>query len=144
LASRISPPATPGLLLKGSAPVKKRRLKLGRNPRERDEEHLSAIRVLQCISCGLDQGCEAAHIRMSRGKGTGGGTGLKPSDEFTLPLCSGCHRQQHAEGEESFYEAIDLDPHLAAAKLYAVSPSIDTMRAIVALFLASRIIGEPS
>lgn len=29
--------------------------------------------------------------------------GLKPGDDKTLPGCSACHKQQHQQGERSFY-----------------------------------------
>jgi hypothetical protein len=137
-AGRFSPPAPPGILLKGAAPTKKTKKDLGRSPRVHDEAYLSALRLCQCLSCGLDAGCEAAHVRMNRGKGTGGGIGMKPNDNNCLPLCTGCHRQQHAEGEQIFWDALDINPLDAARKLYSVSPDVTSMRTIVGAFLSVR------
>ena len=41
---------------------------------------------------------EAAHVR----RGTDGAMGVKPSDNYALPLCEAAHRLQHKIGEESF------------------------------------------
>lgn len=51
---------------------------------------------------------EAAHVRIR----TNGGTGIKPSDEFVVPLCSNCHRTQHG-GERTFWGNIDKPLELA-------------------------------
>ena len=131
IGGRIGDIAPVGSLLKGSTPARTRKKDLGRAPRERDEAHLSAIRKCQCLYCGLDAGCEAAHVRMSRGRGTGGGMGMKPSDKFTVPLCVNCHREQHSVGEQTFWDSIDLDPLWAADKIYSVSPDVTAMRAVV-------------
>lgn len=139
MSFRIAPPAAPGSLFKQPAPARKKKLQMGRQVRERDTEHLEAVRACPCISCGLDNRCEAAHIRISRGRDTGGGTALKPSDNLVTPLCVGCHREQHAGSEVQFWEAIGIDPFLVAAKLYAVSPNVELMRAIVHLFIAARV-----
>lgn len=136
-AFRIQSPSSEPLF-KQPTPVRKKKLQMGRQPRERDEAHLAALRRCQCISCGLDAGCEAAHVRTNRGPGTGGGMGMKPHDRNCLPLCVGCHRQQHAEGEQIFYDAIDLDPNTACRQVYSVSPDIPMMRAIVGRILALR------
>lgn len=57
---------------------------------------------------------ECAHVR----RGTDGGQGLKPSDQWTLSLCRWHHAEQHAIGEEAFEKryAIDL---LALAEEFA-------------------------
>lgn len=64
----------------------------------RSEKHLKFVRSLPCLIHGTTPS-EAAHIRTF----TDGGTGLKPSDHFTVPLCSKCHREQHHEGEITFW-----------------------------------------
>jgi hypothetical protein len=69
----------------------------------------------QCGERGLEP-CSgdvvASHIRI----GTDGGTGFKPSDWWTLPLCDSHHKELH-RGERSFYERYGIDPH-ALARLY--------------------------
>lgn len=82
----------------------------------RDKKHLAFLRRLPCVACLSMENIQAAHIR----RHTDGGTGLKPSDNFTLSLCFLCHNFQHQKGEVTFYgdvyKAIDL-----ANELYAMS-----------------------
>lgn len=134
-AARFFPPAAPGSLFK-CASVKPRKVKDGQ--RVRDEKHLAAIRKLPCCACGIDPGGEAAHIRMTRAGKPITGIGLKPSDEFCLPLCHDEHMQQHAQGEVLFWEQVGIDPLRMAANLFALSPDIDKMRATVLNSFATR------
>ena len=55
-------------------------------------------------SCSVE-GCsglpiEVAHVR----RGTNCGTGLKPSDKWTISLCQEHHGEQHRVGEKTFSE----------------------------------------
>ena len=72
-----------------------------------------------CVSCGARiNGCDPAHLRTS----TDGGTGLKPSDKYTNPLCRECHEKQHRIGEKSFWiEVMIHNPAFAinCVKAYA-------------------------
>jgi hypothetical protein len=61
--------------------------------------------------------------------------GMKSNDEHATPLCSGCHRQQHAEGEQVFWDAIDIIPLDVAKKLHTASPDVARMRAIIGAVL---------
>lgn len=70
---------------------------------KRSQKHLSFIRKLPCCVCRVSGNTEAAHVRI----GTQGGTGIKPSDEFTVPLCVYCHRKSHQIGERTFWGDID-------------------------------------
>ena len=61
------------------------------------------VRGHNCTCVEIDPtGCggkiEAAHVR----RGTDGGIGMKPGDNFSLPLCSNHHAEQHCIGEQSF------------------------------------------
>lgn len=135
-AARFFPPAAPGSLLKGANTVPRRKDK--HEPRQRDEPHLEAIRKVMCISCGIDPGGEAMHIRLTRVGKPITGMGLKPSDRFTLPGCHDCHMTQHREGEVTYYEQLGIDPLRMAATLFALSPDIDKMRAAVLNSFATR------
>lgn len=75
----------------------------------RDSKHLKFIRTLPCCKCRANQPSEAAHIRI----GTDGGTGKKPSDKYTVPLCHNCHHEQHQIGERSFWGDVDKAKALA-------------------------------
>lgn len=93
----------------------------------RDRGHLALIRRLPCIACGRDGQTEAAHVR----NGTDGGTGLKPSDRWCVPLCGACHRRQHSVGEVTFWGEVGIDPTGPANALWVKSGDIDAMRRIV-------------
>ena len=137
-AARIAPPAPPGSLLKGARAPKR---KSERRAKVSDAAHLDALRQCSCLSCGAEHQTEAAHVRMSRGAGTGGGMGMKPSDAPAVPLCSKCHRDQHAAPEAGFWAALSIDPIRAALALYQRSPEVELMRQIVVVFRAAAVVG---
>jgi len=132
-ATRIAPADRPGALFKAPRSVKQRR-PIGRNPRLTDAEHLEAIRQCPCLRCGQDPCGEAAHVRMDSSTGLG----LRPGDDRAVPLCHGCHMDQHAVGELSFWDAASMAPLTVAASLWRLSPNAEAMRAIcfVAIGLA--------
>lgn len=107
-----------------------------RKPRKKAGEHLAAIRELSCLTCGA-RPVEAAHIRMACLAFGKRETGMaeKPSDQWTLPLCSTCHRTgpdaQHAGAELGFYQEHSIDPFVVAMSLWAASPDIEAMEHIV-------------
>jgi hypothetical protein len=123
MAGRIAPISSVGSLLKQFREAKRPR----RPKRELAAGHLALIRRLPCISCDNDSGCEAAHLRIN----TGAGTGLKPGDRWALPLCHTCHVKQHAIGEHAFWDALDLDPVGVAVALHAKSGDLAAMRELV-------------
>ncbi|MDQ2079523.1 hypothetical protein RA307_04955 [Xanthobacteraceae bacterium Astr-EGSB] len=135
---RISPIAPPGSLLK-VAP-REHATKPARRPkstkgRDLDAKHLALVRRCPCLSCDADPAGEAAHVRMSGPDKPMPGAGAKPSDRFALPICPACHtrgaRAQHRVGEARFWRGLGLDPLLICAELYAASPDIEAMRAVV-------------
>lgn len=79
----------------------------------RDKRHLQFIRKLPCCVCGK-MPSEAAHIRM----GYFGGTGMKPGDDCTVPLCKPCHTEQHQLGEVAFWAASIGSAKWLAKRLY--------------------------
>jgi hypothetical protein len=93
--------------------------------------HLAFIRKLSCVRCGTPWRIEAAHVRI----GTDGGTGLKPSDCYAVPLCGECHTTgigaQHRCGELTFWSRLRVDPLALAASLWAVSGDITAGERIV-------------
>jgi hypothetical protein len=46
--------------------------------------------------------------------------GVKPSDRYSVPLCTACHAHQH-DGELSFWAALGIDPLNVALRLWTVS-----------------------
>ena len=67
-----------------------------------------------CVPGCLCIPIECAHVRT----GTNGGIGLKPSDRWTVSLCSAHHAEQHRIGERRFEQRYALDL-LALAKSFA-------------------------
>lgn len=61
---------------------------------------------------------EVAHVRI----GTNGGTGMKPGDDWTVPLCAGHHREQHQRGEPKFWYSRKIDPRELAQSYWQLSP----------------------
>lgn len=66
-------------------------------------KHFDFIRSLPCVSCNELPPSEVSHIR----KGTNGGMGLKPGDNYTVPQCRNCHMELHRIGEQSFWGDMD-------------------------------------
>ena len=91
-------------------------------------KHLAFIRSLPCAACGVCIGIEAAHVRYPdalAGKPMAG-MGAKPDFFWTIPLCTGCHRDQHERGDERVWWALrGFDPD---------SPSLSILTLCVALW----------
>lgn len=92
---------------------------MGTTSRIRSSEHLSWVSTQPCIvsGCWASQ-CDAAHVR----RGTGGGMGLKPGDQWVIPLCRVHHREQHQIGEAAFERLYHLDLKNLAEATWAHSP----------------------
>ena len=91
-----------------------------RQPRQRNERHLAWIRTLPCCVCGDDISTEAAHIRTGSINHDKPPTGMgeKPGDFWVLQLCSKCHREQHAAGDElKWWASKGLDPFMLAIQM---------------------------
>ena len=63
--------------------------------RIRDKVHLGFVASQPCLICGR-QPSDPHHLRFAQPRALG----LKVSDEFTVPLCRGHHRQLHQAGDE--------------------------------------------
>ena len=61
----------------------------------RDKAHLKFVASQACLVCGR-QPSDPHHLRFAQPRAIG----LKVSDEFTVPLCRGHHRQLHQTGNE--------------------------------------------
>jgi hypothetical protein len=79
------------------------------------------------LACRRGPPSVCAHLRL----GTDGGTGLKPGDRHTLPLCWRCHQHQHQIGERLFWAALGIDPHLASARLFAAGGDLRALNRVV-------------
>lgn len=88
----------------------------------RSEAHKQFVRGFVCaIFDKAGHECEGkiecAHVRV----GTDGGTSLKPSDCWCIPLCAAGHREQHAVGERSFETKYGIRMKEIAEKLWRIS-----------------------
>ena len=92
LAPPLAPAVQPDLV-----PVKidKSLLAFAEPKRLRDKAHLKFVAAQPCLVCGR-QPSDPHHLRFAQPRAIG----LKVSDEFTVPLCRGHHRQLHQAGNE--------------------------------------------
>lgn len=106
--------------------------------RQKSPKHLDFIRSLGCLICGDATCTEAAHVRYAEplaGKLITG-MGIKSHDKFTVPLCSRHHREQHANGERSWWSQFGIDPVYAALALHSVTGDNETGSRICAAWAA--------
>lgn len=73
--------------------------------RRRDKAHLRYVATQPCLVCGR-QPSDPHHLKFAQPRALG----LKVSDEFTVPLCRGHHRQLHQAGNEvAWWDDLDID-----------------------------------
>jgi hypothetical protein len=85
----------------------------------RDEPYRRWIAALPCCVCG-GINVQCAHVRY----GVAGGTGYKPGDDRTVPLCLACHLEQ-GEAERKFWARHLINPVRLAGRLraqYLIAP----------------------
>lgn len=86
-----------------------------------DKKRLARIREMPCLLCGKAPPSDPAHLRI----GHVGGTGLKPPDELTVPLCRRCHDEETRSGPPLFWRLrLYNDPILAARAMHALARSL--------------------
>jgi DNA recombination protein Rad52 len=106
-----APPLVPGGLDSVPNRIDKSQLAIAEPKRLRDKAHLKFVASQPCLICGR-QPSDPHHLRFAQPRGIG----LKVSDEFTVPLCRGHHRQLHQAGNEvTWWENLHIDA-LAIAK----------------------------
>jgi Rad52/22 family double-strand break repair protein len=82
--------------------------------RLRDKAHLRFVAAQPCLVCGR-QPSDPHHLRFAQPRALG----LKVSDEFTVPLCRGHHRQLHQAGNEvAWWGNHHLEPLSVASTLW--------------------------
>jgi hypothetical protein len=55
---------------------------------------------------------------------------MKPSDRYSVPLCSSCRALQHQSGELTFWSTLRIDSLNVAFRLWTVSGDIKTAERI--------------
>jgi hypothetical protein len=82
--------------------------------RIRDREHVKSIAKQPCLVCGR-RPADAHHLRFAQSPALG----RKVSDEFTVPLCRGHHREVHRGGDEAaWWDETGIDPTAVARALW--------------------------
>ena len=109
--------ATPGQVNQPPPPeakIDKSALVLAEPKRLRDRAHLKFVASQPCLVCGR-QPSDPHHLRFSQPRAIG----LKVSDEFTVPLCRGHHRQLHqASNEVVWWASTKIDALKVARDLW--------------------------
>jgi hypothetical protein len=99
------------LRLKG---VDKSTLVLAEPRRIRDRDHVRFVAKQPCLVCGR-RPADPHHLRFAQSRALG----RKVSDEFTVPLCRGHHREVHRCGDEAaWWKTAGIDPTVVARKLW--------------------------
>jgi hypothetical protein len=82
--------------------------------RIRDRDHVKSVAKQPCLICGR-RPADAHHLRFAQSPALG----RKVSDEFTVPLCRGHHREVHRCGDEAaWWKKTGIDPSAAARVLW--------------------------
>jgi Putative HNHc nuclease len=97
-----------------SQAINKSLLTLPEPRRVRDRDHVRAVAKRPCLICGR-QPADVHHLRFAQSRALG----RKVSDEFTIPLCRGHHREVHRCGEEAdWWRKLGIDPTAVARALW--------------------------
>jgi hypothetical protein len=85
--------------------------------RVRDRDHVRSVAQKPCLVCGR-RPSDPHHLRFAQSRAMG----RKVSDEFTVPLCRGHHRELHRSGDEAtWWRKQGIDPAVAARSLWLES-----------------------
>jgi hypothetical protein len=112
----VTPAASPPLAPQSPEQDKidKSALALSEPKRRRDKSHLRFVAAQPCIVCGR-QPSDTHHLRFAQPRALG----VKVSDEFTVPLCRGHHRQLHQTGNEvAWWDKLKIDALCVARQLW--------------------------
>jgi hypothetical protein len=105
-----------------AAAIDKSVLSLPAPRRIRDRDHVRLVAKQPCLICGR-RPADAHHLRFAQSKTLG----RKVSDEFTVPLCRGHHREIHRCGNEvAWWKKVGVDPTVPARALWLESHPLPT------------------
>jgi hypothetical protein len=94
--------------------VDKAALTLPEPRRIRDRDHVRFVAQQPCLVCGRSPS-DPHHLRFAQSRALG----RKVSDEFTVPLCRGHHRELHRCGDETaWWQKAGIDPTVTARDLW--------------------------
>ena len=119
--SAPQPPVEPGGTVAADG-IDKSRLTHPEARRFRDKEHVKFVAKQPCLICGR-RPADAHHLRFAQHRALG----RKVSDEFTVPLCRGHHREAHRCGDEAaWWENTGIDPTITARSLWLETHPLPT------------------
>jgi hypothetical protein len=105
-----------------AATIDKSVLSLPAPRRIRDRDHVRLVAKQPCLICGR-RPADAHHLRFAQSRTLG----RKVSDEFTVPLCRGHHREIHRCGDEAaWWKKVGVDPTVPARTLWLESHPLPT------------------
>ena len=97
-----------------SKTIDKSALALPEPRRIRDRNHVKSVAQHPCLICGR-RPADAHHLRFAQSRALG----RKVSDEYTVPLCRGHHREVHHCGDEAaWWQNVGIDPTVTARALW--------------------------
>jgi hypothetical protein len=106
-----------------SSVIDKSVLALPEPRRVRDREHVRYVTQHSCLICGR-RPSDAHHLRFTQSRALS----RKVSDEFTVPLCRGHHREVHHSGDEgAWWIKAGIDPTAAARALWLETHPLPTI-----------------
>jgi hypothetical protein len=110
----LVPSSAPTLVPGAAEKIDKSELAIAEPKRLRDKAHLKFVATQPCLVCGR-QPSDPHHLRFAQPRAIG----LKVSDEFTVPLCRGHHRELHQVGnEQSWWAERNITPLRIARTLW--------------------------
>ena len=110
-------PPRPSILVATSALAAAVRGPIVKPIRLRDQEHLRFVAAQPCLVCGRAP-ADPHHLRYLQPRALG----RKVSDQFTVPLCRGHHRELHRTGDERrWWRERNIDPEPIALALWRQS-----------------------
>ena len=111
------PRADRGRKQRRATTINKSVLSLPAPRRIRDRDHVRLVAKQPCLVCGR-RPADAHHLRFAQSRALG----RKVSDEYTVPLCRGHHREVHRSGDEAeWWKKAGIDPTVPARALWLES-----------------------
>jgi len=113
----------PGKKRRRSTVIDKSALVLPEPRRIRDRGHVRYVTQQSCLICGR-RPSDAHHLRFAQNRALS----RKVSDEFTVPLCRGHHREVHRSDDEAvWWTKAGIDPTVVARALWLETHPLPTI-----------------
>jgi len=122
--SNLTRPTLPPTKLADQERTENGHLVPAQSRRVRDKEHLRFVATQPCLIC-CRAPADAHHLRFAQHHALG----RKVSDEFTVPLCRGHHREVHHCGNEAeWWKKTTIDPTVTARALWLKTHPLSSAR----------------